>query len=72
MPLKRCTSGGEKGWKWGDRGKCYTGPDAKKKAIKQAIAIATNKGIDPKEYLSKEDISVADALIILAASTFSK
>lgn len=38
MPLKRCTSNGNSGWKWGDAGKCYTGPGAKKKAIRQAIA----------------------------------
>jgi len=39
MPLKRCTSNGKSGWKWGDQGKCYTGPGAKKRAIKQGIAI---------------------------------
>ena len=27
------------GWKWGDQGKCYTGPEGKKKAIKQGVAI---------------------------------
>lgn len=36
MPLKKC---GEDGWKWGDSGKCYTGPSGKKQAIKQGIAI---------------------------------
>ena len=39
MPVKRCNSGGKSGWKWGDKGKCYTGPGAKKKAIKQGVAI---------------------------------
>lgn len=39
MPLKQCESGGESGWKWGDSGKCYTGPGAKQKAIRQALAI---------------------------------
>jgi len=39
MPLKRCTIDGKDGWKWGDTGKCYIGPDAKEKAIAQAIAI---------------------------------
>ncbi len=37
MPLKRCGTGG-KGWQYGS-GKCYTGPGAKKKAIKQGVAI---------------------------------
>lgn len=35
MPLKKCGNG----WKWGDSGKCYEGPDAKKKAIKQGLVI---------------------------------
>lgn len=39
MPLKQCTSDNETGWKWGDEGTCYTGPDGKKKAIKQGVAI---------------------------------
>lgn len=39
MPLKRCKKEGKTGWRWGDRGACYTGKDAKKKAIKQGIAI---------------------------------
>jgi len=39
MPLKRCQSNGEDGWKWGDEGKCYTGRDAKRKALNQGIAI---------------------------------
>jgi hypothetical protein len=39
MPLKRCKVGGKWGWKYGDSGKCYTGPDARKKAEKQAAAI---------------------------------
>ena len=51
MPLKRCNDSGKPGWKWGDRGKCYTykkgDPSsekrAKKKAIKQGIAIEPDK-----------------------------
>lgn len=39
MPLKKCVVNGKQGWKWGDEGKCYTGPDAKKKALEQAKAI---------------------------------
>lgn len=42
MPLKKCSKDGESGWKYGDSGTCYTGPDGKKKAIKQGLAI--NKG----------------------------
>ena len=39
MPLRRCTEDGKSGWRWGERGKCYTGPDAKSKAMAQAVAI---------------------------------
>jgi hypothetical protein len=35
MPLHRC---GTSGWKWGENGKCYYGPNAKKNAIKQGIS----------------------------------
>lgn len=43
MPLTRCSSKGKPGYKWGDSGKCYTGKDAKAKAMKQARAIEASK-----------------------------
>lgn len=39
MPLKRCKNG----WKWGDSGTCYTGKDARRKALKQGQAIELSK-----------------------------
>ena len=39
MPLKRCYENKKLGWKWGTKGKCYTGKDAKEKAIEQMKAI---------------------------------
>ena len=42
MPVKRCTSRGKPGYKWGDKGKCYTGPGARAKAAKQGRAIKAN------------------------------
>ena len=65
MPLKRCTSNGVSGWRWGTKGKCYTGPDAKKKAIKQGYAE------DPKHFNkimnkeSKGSITIQDIYNIL-------
>ena len=38
MPLTQCTKNGTKGWRWGTKGACYTGPGAKQKAIKQGYA----------------------------------
>ena len=43
MPVQRCTENGKSGYRWGSKGKCYTGPDAKQKAAKQGRAIETNK-----------------------------
>jgi hypothetical protein len=36
MPLQRCEGSG---WRWGQKGKCYKGKDAKKRAIKQGLAV---------------------------------
>ena len=44
MPVTRCSEDGSSGWKYGDRGRCYTGPGAKKKAIKQGLAIQYEGG----------------------------
>ncbi len=52
MPLKRCQLGERPGWKWGDRGKCYTypkgdraaGATAKLKALRQAAAMGELPG----------------------------
>jgi len=50
MPLQRCGEGG-KGWRWGSKGKCYMGPGAKKKAIKQGLAA------NPEEFSNSRDIT---------------
>lgn len=39
MPKKRCKSKGKVGVKWGDHGKCYTGPDKERKMAAQRMAI---------------------------------
>lgn len=44
MPIKRCQDNGKAGYKYGDEGTCYTGPNAKEKAIRQAIAIYKSVG----------------------------
>ena len=38
MPLIKCSLNGKSGWKYGNAGHCYTGPGAKKKAVKQGLA----------------------------------
>lgn len=43
MPLQRCTLNGRRGWRWGQKGKCYTGPNARQRALKQARAIKANQ-----------------------------
>jgi len=57
MPLKRCSDNNNNGWKWGDQGKCYTGPDGKKKAIKQGIVIEGPKKFREKASMIEESFS---------------
>lgn len=40
MPVKKCQYLGEKGWKYGNSGKCYS---SKEKAKKQGAVIKTNE-----------------------------
>lgn len=44
MPVKRCSSGGKKGYKYGSKGRCYTGGGAKAKAKRQGRAIKASQG----------------------------
>lgn len=39
MPLQQV----EDGWRWGDAGKIYRGPNAKRKAMAQAVAIMASQ-----------------------------
>lgn len=62
MPLKRCTINGKRGWKWGDAGKCYTGPRGKAKAIKQAQAIRAS---GYEENSNREEPDVIDVIEVM-------
>jgi hypothetical protein len=49
MPIKKCTKKGKSGYRTGTSGKCYTGKGAKKKALKQQVAVKISQGkIKPK------------------------
>ena len=43
MPTKKCTSKGKSGYKFGNKGKCFTGTGAKSKADRQGKAIKSNQ-----------------------------
>jgi len=58
MPLQKCSSEGKSGWRWGNSGHCYTGKDAKKKAIKQGIAIE-----GPKKFAAEAAVSTDEDII---------
>mgnify|MGYP003142542776 CR=1 FL=1 len=60
MPLKRCSSDNNSGWKWGDSGKCYTGQDGKKKAIQQGISIEGPEKFQQMASAGTVDISEYD------------
>lgn len=63
MPIKKCVIDGKDGWKYGDTGKCYTGPDGKQKAIAQAIAInGGNPPANEKLEIMKEIIEKMAAI----------
>ena len=68
MPLKKCTVEGKAGYQWGDTGKCYTGPEGKKKAIKQGVAVEgpekfSQKAREHNIFLDTNDIkAVADSM----------
>jgi hypothetical protein len=52
MPIKQCIINGKRGWKYGDMGTCYTGPNGKQEAIKQGIAIIS---ANPKEVTKLQE-----------------
>jgi len=68
MPLKKCTVESKAGYQWGDTGKCYTGPEGKKKAIKQGVAVEgpekfSQKAREHNIFLNDNDIkAVADSM----------
>lgn len=68
MPLKTCKQDGRPGYKWGDKGACYTYTPgnkaaqsaAKQKAIKQGIAI---EGPDKfKKTMAQRGIDILRAI----------
>lgn len=69
MPVKRCVSGGKDGWKFGDKGKCYTdeGSDKANKdaALKQGRAIQVNKKLlGSNRMIEKKKVKRYKKLII--------
>ena len=68
MPLKKCSEDRQSGWKWGDQGKCYTGPEGKRKAIRQGVAIEGPEKFSKKvkagelEFAEKDWEYIDDAL----------
>ena len=68
MPLKKCSSGGKSGWKWGDQGHCYTGPGGKKADIRQGIAI---EGTDKFKKIQESEGSIEDIKEVLSDPTTS-
>jgi hypothetical protein len=53
MPVKRCAKDGKPGYKWGDKGFCYTYPPGNKMARDAAKNKATQQGQAIKANESK-------------------
>ena len=47
MPVERCQSMGRDGFRWGQRGFCYTGEGAREKAERQGVAIRVGGYTEP-------------------------
>jgi len=45
MPILKCQKEGKSGFKFGESGKCFTGPGAREKARKQGAAIKSRAQI---------------------------
>ena len=74
MPIKTCSADGKSGYKYGDSGHCYTGKDAKKKAIKQGLAIHYKQGTMDKfekEMKSSGSLSKSDLEEIILDPEFT-
>ncbi len=68
MPVMSCTADGKSGYKWGDSGKCYTGPNAKADALKQGRAIEASKAREAKKNM-EENTTAPFASILKAIVT---
>src|SRR4051794_14062948 len=62
MPLEPCTKNGLKGYRWGN-GACYTGPGAKKKAMKQGYAESPDDFQQEMDQASAADRAEAEELL---------
>ena len=65
MPLKNCTVDGKSGYQWGEQGKCYTGPGAKKKALKQGVAVEGPEKFSEYMKNTGEELSEAEIKAII-------
>ncbi len=69
MPLVQCTKDGKSGWKWGHKNtSCFTGPNGKKNAIKQAIVIEGG----PEKFKKKMDAAGEDYSDALSELLYDK
>jgi SPP1 gp7 family putative phage head morphogenesis protein len=60
MPVERCAIGGKAGYRFGMQGKCFTGPGARSKAVKQGQAIKASQKTDSEftERKQKETVQL--------------
>ena len=59
MPIRECQINNIPGFKWGQEGKCYTGPDAKKKAHAQGIAIGIGLAVSKVSFDYDETLTTS-------------
>ena len=71
MPIQRCQANGKSGLKWGDSGKCFTGTDARQRALAQGRAIEAVKISKKKALRFTADIFKVDLEKRLVTGWFS-
>ena len=73
MPIEPCSKDGKSGgFRWGQHGACYFGPDAKQKAVKQALTFTPSDKVHKmlqhdkaalKYFGDRESVNIAKAIL---------
>lgn len=72
MPIIKCQSNGQQGFKFGQSGKCFTGPGAREKAARQGQAIKASQFVKDRAFFSLFTGSEARKQLLIARRNFMK
>ncbi len=74
MSLRSCSNNGRKGFKWGSNGACFTGRNARQRALEQGVASeleSRREGnqFDFKSFTTISDLEFYNALVSSEANS---